>query len=65
MTKNDSTIFNNPVLVRIIMAILIKNLGGSVDITQQDIDEVAYNILDETQNVDGSITLSYKIKSRN
>lgn len=39
----------------LILSILVKRLGGKVKITQRDIDDISYNRLDETVEVDGSL----------
>ena len=49
--------FNNPVLTMLVLAILVKRLGGSVEVTQADVDDVAFNRLDEDSHGDGSFTL--------
>jgi len=46
---------NDPKFTTIIFAAIVKKLGGSVTITQADIDEVAYNCLEEKGNMDGSL----------
>jgi hypothetical protein len=46
---------NDPKFTTIIFAVIVKKLGGSVTITQADIDEVAYNRLEEKGNMDGSL----------
>lgn len=55
--------FNNPVLTTILFAIMVKRLGGKVTITQTDIDDVAYNRLDEDGCDDGS--LEFRLVQRN
>lgn len=47
---SENSNLNNPVLTTILFAVLVKRLGGIVQITQADIDEVAYNRLDEDAN---------------
>lgn len=42
-------------LVVVLFAILTKRLGGEVFITQADIDEVAFNQLEEEGLADGSL----------
>ena len=39
----------------LILTILVKRLGGKVKITQHDIDDISYNRLDETVDIDGSL----------
>lgn len=46
---------NNPRLTTILFAIMVKRLGGTVEITQADIDAIAYNRLEEEGREDGSI----------
>lgn len=46
---------NNPQLTTILFAIMVKRLGGSVRITQSDIDDVAFNRLQEEGFEDGSL----------
>ena len=46
---------NNPNLTTILFAILVKRLGGTVRIEQSDIDEVAYNRLEEEGFIDGVV----------
>jgi len=43
----------------LILSILVKRLGGKVKITQRDIDDISYNRLDETVDVDGSIEFNF------
>lgn len=53
MDKNSN--LNNPELTTILFAILVKRLGGRVEITQADIDDIAYNRLEEEGKQDGSL----------
>ena len=46
---------NNPKLTTLLFAVLVKRLGGNVEIRQEDIDAVAYNRLKEDVETDGSI----------
>lgn len=46
---------NNPRLTTILFAILVKRLGGRAEITQADIDDIAYNRLEEEGKDDGSL----------
>lgn len=46
---------NNPALTTILFAILVKRLGGKAEITQFDIDDIAYNRLEEEGRDDGSL----------
>lgn len=46
---------NNPILTTLLFAIMVKRLGGTVEITQADIDAIAYNRLEEDSREDGSI----------
>lgn len=53
MDRNSN--LNNPVLTTILFAILVKRLGGRAGITQADIDDIAYNLLEEEGKEDGSL----------
>ena len=46
---------NDPRLTTILFAILVKRLGGRAEITQADIDDIAYNRLEEEGKSDGSL----------
>lgn len=46
---------NDPKLTAILFAILVKRLGGKVQIVQADIDDVAFNRLEEEMREDGSL----------
>ena len=46
---------NNPQFTTILFAILVKRLGGRAEITQADIDDIAYNRLEEEGRSDGSL----------
>lgn len=46
---------NNPKLTTILFAILVRRLGGRVGITQADIDDIAYNRMEEEAKADGSL----------
>lgn len=46
---------NNAQLTTLLFAVLVKRLGGNVEIRQEDIDAVAYNRLEEDVETDGSI----------
>lgn len=46
---------NNPIFTTLLFAIMVKRLGGIVEITQADIDAVAFNRLEEEGREDGSI----------
>lgn len=54
---SDQSFFDDYQLTVIIVSILVSRLGGSVDISQQDIDDIAYNRLIE-QGFDSTIKLS-------
>lgn len=55
-TKMDSqSSLNNPRLTIILFSILVKRLGGKAQITQADIDDIAYNRLVEEGYEDGSL----------
>lgn len=49
------TNLNNPQLTILLFAVLVKRLGGRAEITQTDIDAVAYNRLIEHGREDGSV----------
>ena len=46
---------NNPALTTLLFAVLVKRLGGKAEITQADIDDIAFNRLDEDVREDGSL----------
>ncbi len=50
-----SSNLNDPTLTPILFAILVKRLGGEVKIVQADIDDIAYNKLEEEGKGDGSL----------
>lgn len=52
----------DPKFTAILFAILVKRLGGEVTITQTDVDEIAYNFLQEHQMKDGSLV--YQLAER-
>jgi len=54
-TVNEQSVLSNPALTVILFAVMVKRLGGNVHIRQADIDEIAYNRLDEDVWEDGSI----------
>lgn len=56
--------FNQPGLTTILFAVMVKRLGGSVVITQADIDQVAYCQLIEDGMADGSIEFVFKERTR-
>lgn len=53
---------NKPELTVILFAVLVKRLGGKVEITQADIDDIAYNRLIEEGFNDGS--LEFRLEER-
>jgi hypothetical protein len=53
---------NNPELTTILFAILVKRLGGMAVITQADIDDIAFNKLEEEGREDG--TLEFRLLER-
>lgn len=53
------THLDNPDLRTVLLAIMVKQLGGTVTINQDDIDGVAYDQLIEKGNEDGSLTFTY------
>lgn len=50
---------DNPNIRLLLVSIMVKRLGGTVTITQEDINEVAYNQLIEKVSNDGSLTFTY------
>lgn len=52
---------NDPVLTKLLIAVMVRKLGGSISITQSEIDEVAYNRLEE-QALNG--TLEFRLVER-
>ena len=52
----------SPELTTILFAILVKRLGGTALITQADIDDIAYNRLEE--EVFGNGSLEFKLVER-
>jgi hypothetical protein len=46
---------NNPRLNLLLFAVMVHKLGGKVEITQADIDQVAYNQLAEEGRDDGTV----------
>ena len=50
-------ILNDPELIVLILAILVKRLGGAIKITQPDVDIMAGSILKELIHPDGCIEL--------
>ena len=61
MSSYESGI-DNPVINKLVLAVLIRKLGGTVRITQEDINAVAYTTLEEESPGDG--TLSYTLLQR-
>lgn len=53
---------NDPMLTSLLFAILVKRLGGKVEIAQADIDDVAFNRLKEEGREDG--TLEFRLLER-
>jgi hypothetical protein len=51
---NTDSVLNDQEITKIILAILVKRLGGKAKITQKDIDEVAFGRLEEYRYPDGS-----------
>lgn len=54
---SNGIVFENRQLNVIVMAVLVQKLGGSVVITQEDIDRIAFSRLLEDGMPDGSIQL--------
>jgi len=46
---------NNPKMTALLFAVLVGRLGGKVEISQSDIDGVAYDLLEEEMRADGSV----------
>lgn len=46
---------NDPELTTLLFAAIVRKLGGTVEITQADVDAVAYNRLKEVVREDGSL----------
>jgi hypothetical protein len=46
---------SDPKLAMLICAVLVKRLGGSVRITQDDINDIAFNTFNESEMSDGSL----------
>lgn len=53
---------NDPMLTSLLFAILVKRLGRKVEISQADIDDVAFNRLEEEVREDG--TLEFRLLER-
>lgn len=53
------THLNDPNLRTVLFAIMVKRLGGTVTINQDDINDVAYDQLIEKGNDDHSLTFTY------
>ena len=51
------SLFSNPTLTKLVVACLLSKLGGRATITQADIDEVSFHLLNEYGNLDGSLGL--------
>ena len=49
-----STNIGNPAVVKLLLAVLVKRLGGEVTISQADIDAVAYGRLLEGEDQTGA-----------
>lgn len=54
-----TTPLDDPTVKMLVIAILLKRLGGKATITQADIDDVAYNRILEEGHGDGSIELRF------
>jgi hypothetical protein len=52
--KNPNCVLGQPELAKLLFAVLVKRLGGKVKINQSDIDDIAYNTLNEYLYPDGS-----------
>lgn len=46
---SPNSFMSNPVLLKLVIGIMLKRLGGTFFITQADIDQMAYNKFDEVQ----------------
>lgn len=49
------SVLNDPQLALLLLAVLVDRLGGQVQITQADVNIVAYNRLDERLLIDNSV----------
>lgn len=57
-------LLNDPTVSMLVIAALVKRLGGDVTITQQEIDEVAYNrVYEQVPAAGGEIRLLYSEKA--
>lgn len=54
---SDGIVFKEPILTKIVMAVLVQKLGGTAVITQRDIDQIAFARLIEDGMSDGSVEL--------
>jgi len=55
MAIPPSSNLNHPQLTTILFAVMLHKLGGHVEITQADIDLVAFNRMEEVGREDGSL----------
>lgn len=62
MDEQELNTFEDKNLMGLILASLVKKLGGDVVITQKDIDDVTYRVLLEGRLRDGSITFTLSEK---
>lgn len=61
---NGRSVLAHPELVTILFSVLVNRLGGTVVIAQADIDDVAFNRLNEEALEDGSIKFSFERRSK-
>lgn len=61
MDKPSLTVDGVPMLM---LAIMVKRAGGEAQITQQDIDSVAFGRLIEERYQDGSIVFKYEERTK-
>jgi hypothetical protein len=54
VNSNDRSLLEHPDIVTLLISILVKRLGGVVEITQQDIDEMQGLVLEERVNPYGA-----------
>lgn len=54
---------NDPVMTALIIAVMVRRLGGTVHITQEDIDAVAYTLLTESSD-GGRLTFTAAERTR-
>lgn len=53
----DTIVFANENIVMLIVTALVAKLGGTIEITQSDVDAIAYNLLQE-EETDAGVRLT-------